>query len=91
MTLTEAYSCASNHRRQIEASTLVGCFYCLSVYPAAQLRTWIDGGNTAVCARCDVDSVLGDALLGGSIKRHFLEKMQARWFSDAATTQFSRG
>lgn len=83
MTLTEAYASASNHRRQINASTLVGCFSCLAVYPATQISNWIDGGNTAVCARCGVDSVLGDAM-GVVVKRHFLEKMQARWFADAA-------
>ena len=82
MTPTEAYTHASNHRREIEASTRAGCFYCLAVFPARQVRTWVDGGETAICPRCGVDAVLGDKL-PGAVKPGFLEKMRTRWFADA--------
>jgi hypothetical protein len=82
MTLTEAYLRASDHRGEIEAGRLAGCFYCLEIFPAGHVADWIDGGRTAVCPRCGVDSVLSDKF-GAPLKRPFLEKMQARWFPEA--------
>ena len=81
MTVTEAYLHASDHRREIEAGRLAGCFSCLEIFPAGQVADWIDGGRTAVCPRCGVDAVLGDRF-GGLLKRPFLEKMRARWFPE---------
>jgi len=30
-----------NHRTQIQASHLVGCFCCVNIYPAAEIKEWI--------------------------------------------------
>ena len=81
LTLTEAYTHASNHRREIEASSLAGCFHCLAVFPARQIVDWVDGGATGICPRCGMDSVLGDKVLV-TVRRGFLERMHARWFSE---------
>ena len=82
MDLVEAHSHASDHREMILASTLVGCFYCLSVFPPKAITSWVDGGRTASCPHCGIDAVLGDKI-GVAMKRPFLEKMQARWFAGA--------
>ena len=81
MTLTEAYLHASDHRREMEAGRLAGCFHCLEIFPAGQVVDWLDGGRTAVCPRCGKDSVLSDRF-GAPLKRPFLARMQARWFPE---------
>ncbi len=37
-----------------------GCFYCLSTFPGAEIREWIDEGTTALCPKCGIDSVLSE-------------------------------
>ena len=82
MDLVEAHTHAADHRAEIEASTMCGCFYCCEAFKPGAVTRWVEGERTALCPRCGVDAVLGDAI-GVAMKRPFLEKMQARWFSDA--------
>jgi NAD-dependent SIR2 family protein deacetylase len=79
MDLVEAHRHSSDHREMILASALVGCFYCLEVFPPKSIRDWIDGGQTALCPNCGVDALLGDKI-GVAMKRPFLEKMRVKWF-----------
>jgi hypothetical protein len=37
-----------------------GCFYCLKRYPVSQITEYTDGGRTAICPHCSIDSVVGD-------------------------------
>lgn len=35
-----------------------GCFHCLEVYEATDVIDWIDDGETPLCPRCGMDSVM---------------------------------
>jgi hypothetical protein len=77
-----AYRYSSNHRQLIETSRICGCFNCLAIFPADEIAVWVDepqGGMTACCPRCDVDSVIGSAS-GFPITREFLDAMRMYWF-----------
>lgn len=50
-----------NNRSEVERSQLVGCYFCESSYPASRIDEWCDGGETAVCAECGVDSVIAES------------------------------
>lgn len=57
---------STNHRTQILASDICGCFYCCSLFLPAAIEEWVDEdddgiGATALCPYCGVDSVLGSA------------------------------
>ncbi len=73
-------ACFSN-RAAVEKSAMCGCFYCLSVYPASEIASWIDddGGDTAECPKCGIDSVIPDAS-GVPIDANFLKNMKRWWF-----------
>lgn len=87
-----AHAHSANHRYELEASALCGCFYCLSTYAPAAIDEWIDEpadapegsesetGATALCPRCGIDSVIGSAS-GFPIATEFLRDMRSRWFS----------
>jgi hypothetical protein len=79
-----AHAASSGHRNQIMRSELCGCFYCLEQFPPTAIIEWCDEdstgeGQTALCPRCGVDSVIGSAA-GFPITREFLEAMNRRWF-----------
>ena len=73
---------ASRHRAEIQASARCGCYFCFRTFPNTEIKVWIDSGQTALCPRCGIDSVIGNA------SRHrlddgFLRQMHARFFSTA--------
>lgn len=79
-----AHTHSSRHRAEILGSRICGCFYCLAMYPPAALVEWVDDdpsgqGQTALCARCGIDSVIGDRS-GLPITAEFLAAMNERWF-----------
>jgi len=75
----DAHEACSNHRAQIEASEVCGCFYCLETYPPTAIQDWCDDDEgTALCARCGIDSVIGSAS-GWPVTPEFLAKMNQHW------------
>jgi hypothetical protein len=65
-------------------SEICGCFYCLERFPPNAITEWIDAnatgeGQTALCPRCGIDSVIGSAS-GFPITPEFLKSMNRRWF-----------
>ena len=77
----EAHERCSNHRSEIEASRLAGCFFCCAVYPPSQIEEWIDDDTTAVCPKCGIDSVVGDASGYPVDDGKFLKEMNGIWFT----------
>ena len=80
----KAHKKSSRHRDEIFKSFKCGCFYCLQNFQANEISIWIDEcngiGQTAVCPKCGVDSVISSAS-GYPITEDFLKKMKDCWFS----------
>jgi hypothetical protein len=77
--LLSLHKTSSHHRELLAASKICGCFHCLSVFGHGEIRKWTDHDSTALCPRCEVDSVIGDASHAG-LTRQTLEEMHKRWF-----------
>jgi hypothetical protein len=75
----EAHKRSIRHRGELEASTVCGCFHCLSTFPPGEIVEWTDDGETAMCPKCGIDSVLGDRS-GFPLSNEFLSIMRAHWF-----------
>lgn len=62
-----------------------GCFYCKSIYSASEVKEWCDndgrGDKTALCPKCGIDSVLGDATFV-ELTPELLELMNILFFGD---------
>jgi hypothetical protein len=87
--LEQIHRACTRHRERVTHSALCGCFYCLAVFPPAEITDWVDGpegdddlqqGVTALCARCGIDAVLPDDIPGAPITGELLEAMHAHWF-----------
>jgi hypothetical protein len=75
----DAHLCSSRHRSLLMKSELCGCFHGLETFPPDDIRDWLDGGDTALCPKCSIDSVIGFSF-GCPINREFLAKMHDHWF-----------
>jgi len=79
-----AHKHCSRHRSEILASEKCGCFYCLLIFGSDEIESWCDEvddiGQTALCPRCQIDSVIGSSS-GYPITESFLEEMKKHWFS----------
>ena len=77
--IVAAHQHSSRHRAEVLSSELCGCFYCGRVFPPAEIVDWTDGGMTALCPKCGIDSVLG-AASGFPVTGEFLGEMNRHWF-----------
>ena len=77
--LDRANAHSMDNRTEIEASSVCGCFYCRRTFPPSAIEEWVDDGQTALCPKCGIDSVLGDKS-GLPIRPKFLSEMHRYWF-----------
>ena len=75
--LRAAHARSLRNRADLSKGGLCGCFHCLSVFDASEVRDWATG-TTALCPRCGIDAVL--AAHAAPIDPEFLQRMRARWF-----------
>ena len=75
-----AHKFSSNHKKELEADTACGCFYCLKIFDPREITEWItDKDGTAICPYCGIDSVIGESS-GYPITVEFLSEMKSYWF-----------
>ena len=76
-----AHGHSSAHRAELERSEMCRCFFCLATFPATEIEQWIEdrGGETAICPRCGIDSVIGSAS-GIDMSDAFFGEMRRHWF-----------
>ena len=84
----KAHEHSSFHRVEILRSDLCGCFHCLAIFSPRGIEEWTDFrsgiGQTAICPKCDIDSVIG-SLSGYPITHGFLDQMRQYWFRPVTT------
>jgi hypothetical protein len=81
--LDKAQFASFYNRTSIQGSQIAGCFYCQTIYPAYEVVDWLDEqyeqAASAICPRCRVGAVIGDAS-GYPIDEQFLSRMFQRWY-----------
>jgi hypothetical protein len=79
--LTASHKHSTNHRAELEQSTVCGCFFCTRTFSLSEIDEpeWIDDDTTLLCPYCGVDSVIGSAA-GYPLTDDFLSAMRKRWF-----------
>ncbi len=78
--LLTAHEHSSHHANEIAASRLCSCFHCEAIFPPSALDEWAEGGDTALCPQCGIDSVLGTASGFPVLDPAFLRAMHGKWF-----------
>jgi hypothetical protein len=77
--INSAHAHCTHNNQEIKYSKVCGCFFCLEIYPSTEVISWIDNNLTALCPRCSIDSVIGDAS-GYEISKILLSEMKKHWF-----------
>jgi hypothetical protein len=81
--ITDAHKHSIRHRDEVLTSDVCGCCYCLAVFAPGEIKAWVDAvngiGQTALCPKCDIDSVIGSNS-GYPIEPEFLGQMRKHWF-----------
>lgn len=68
--------------KTINQSDNVGCFYCQHQFKATEIEEYVNGDVTALCPRCDTDSVMSLATFDTPEKRtDVLEQMHKHYFT----------
>ncbi len=83
--LEEAHKHSSKHREEILNSEICGCFYCKAVFNPSEIEEWIDEdknkiGQTALCPKCGIDSIIGEKSEFPVNDKEFLKEMHRYWF-----------
>jgi len=83
--LEEAHKYSSKHREEILNSEICGCFYCEAIFNPSEIEEWVDEdknniGQTALCLKCGIDSVIGEKSGFPVNEKEFLEEMYKYWF-----------
>ena len=78
-TKEEAHTHCFRHRAEIMISEVCGCFYCEKTFAPSEIAAWTDDGQSALCPKCGIDSVIGSAS-GLPITAEFLQQMNEHWF-----------
>lgn len=79
--IVEAHKHSSDHRAELEESIFAGCFYCCETFKVSSIYEWIDDSQCAMCPKCGIDSVIGDASGFPINDKKFLQQMKGLWFS----------
>lgn len=71
------------NEKQIRNSETCGCFYCETIFKPEEVNSWCDGNEegdrTALCPKCGMDSVIGDAC-GYRVNEALLNLMYRMFF-----------
>lgn len=59
--LAKIHKLSSTNQEAIAVSKRCGCFHCLLIYKALEVKEFVDSNDTAVCPYCSVDAVLPDS------------------------------
>ena len=70
---------AMHNRKDLENSSICGCFHCLALFNPKQIKEWTDEDNTAVCPFCSIDAVLAETC-GIHLDTIVLNKLNTYWF-----------
>jgi len=93
MRISELIAHSFMNRKEVERSNLCACFDCLARFVPSEITLWTDSdhpdggshsdaegypGSTAICPKCENDSVLGDAC-GEDLNNDVLRAANSYW------------
>lgn len=79
--LIKLHKCATYNRKDLEVADACGCFYCKNIFYPGDITEWTDKGQTAICPKCGVDSVISNKK-NYKVTKEDLEILNKYYFPD---------
>ena len=89
--LHEIHNYSSYHKKMIRNSSVCGCFYCCRTFEPVDIEEWVDGGQTAICPYCGIDSVIPGASGIDVDDEELLKEMYKYYFTGGTTYRMIDG
>lgn len=64
----------------VNASDNCTCYFCMNSFKPNEITNWIDDGETALCPKCQIDSVVCDSVV--SLSDEQLKEANKYWFGE---------
>lgn len=49
------------NKSSIKSCNNCGCYNCKKIFSTKEIQKWTDGWETAICPKCEIDSIIPDA------------------------------
>jgi hypothetical protein len=76
--LQRIYQHSRLNRQFMVLGSACRCFHCLKAFPSEEVSRWTDDGETALCPRCGIDSVLSNN--ADELPDDLIRQLQATYF-----------
>lgn len=70
---------AMKNKNIIQQSKKAGCFHCFKIFETNEINAYTDNGQTVLCPKCGIDSVVGD-MCGFELNEQILELAHKFWY-----------
>lgn len=77
LNILQAYS--SHNKKYIDTADSCYCFHCKSSFKATDIVSYTDNGQTALCPKCHVDTIIPDSI-NHEVNESIIEEMNKYWF-----------
>lgn len=77
--LERLHTYSSHNKRLIDISNQCYCFYCRSCMDHSEIRDYMDNGQTAICPKCGIDSIIPDSI-EEAVDENIILQMNEYWF-----------
>ena len=76
MKIKDVILAATNNKEALSKVDDCTCYHCLNTFETKAISKWCDGGLTAICPNCGVDSIIQ----GIGYNEDFLVEANNYWF-----------
>lgn len=73
-----AIKLAMRNKKALSTNDKAGCYKCLEIFNVSEITSYTDQGETALCPKCNVDSVISASVSGFSKEK--LAEIKKYWF-----------
>lgn len=77
--LERLHAYSAHNKSLIDISNKCYCFYCRSCMERSEMVDYIDDGQTAVCPKCGIDSIIPDSI-EECVDENMIAQMNEYWF-----------
>jgi len=77
--IEQAIKLSMRNKTALESVAKAGCYQCLEIYETKEIKEWTDQGQTALCPKCHVDSVIPSSSFN-ELTKEKLEEIKKYWF-----------